>query len=197
MLGTNISEIITVFLAMVIWQVSPFISIQLLWINLITDSLPAIALGMEKVEDDIMLNKPKPKNEGLFANGYGVRIVLQGCMFSALALGAYFTGARITGTPEGGSTLAFMVLALSQTFHAFNMRSHHSLFKIGPFSNSKLNIVTLISLVLIAFVMFTPGVVTAFGMTYIPYYAYLIGLAFAITPLVIVEIFKALKLIKE
>lgn len=197
LLGTNISEIITVFLAMVIWQVSPFISIQLLWINLITDSLPAIALGMEKVEDDIMLNKPKPKNEGLFANGYGVRIVLQGCMFSALALGAYFTGARITGTPEGGSTLAFMVLALSQTFHAYNMRSHHSLFKIGPFSNSKLNIVTLISLALIAFVMFTPGVVTAFGMTYMPYYAYLIGLAFAITPLVIVEIFKALKLIKE
>lgn len=197
LLGTNISEIITVFLAMVIWQVSPFISIQLLWINLITDSLPAIALGMEKVEDDVMLNKPKPKDEGLFANGYGVRIVLQGCMFSALALGAYFTGASITGTPEGGSTLAFMVLALSQTFHAYNMRSHHSLFKIGFFSNAKLNVVTLISLVLIAFVMFTPGVVTAFGMTYMPYYAYLIGLAFAITPLVIVEIFKALKLIKE
>ncbi|MBO5783259.1 MAG: calcium-translocating P-type ATPase, PMCA-type, partial [Clostridia bacterium] len=86
LLGTNISEIIVVFLAMILWHQSPFLSIQLLWINLITDSLPAIALGMEPPEADVMRHRPKPKNESLFANGYGIQIVLQGCMFAALTL---------------------------------------------------------------------------------------------------------------
>ena len=198
LLGTNISEILVVFLAMVIWQASPFISIQLLWINLITDSLPAVALGMEPVEADVMERKPKPKNEGLFAHGYGVRILLQGVMFAALTLGAYFIGEAITGgSAAGGSTLAFLTLALSQTFHAYNMRSGHSLFKIGPFSNHKLNWVTLISLVLIAFVLFTPGVVTVFGMMYIPWYGYLIGVGFSLVPILLLEISKAIGLIRH
>ena len=198
LLGTNISEILVVFLAMVIWQASPFISIQLLWINLITDSLPAIALGMEAVEDDVMTHKPKPKDESLFAHGYGIRIFLQGCMFAALALGAYFIGEAITGgSAAGGSTLAFFTLALSQTFHAYNMRSEHSLFKIGPFTNRRLNWVTLISIVLIAFVLFTPGVVTAFGMMYLPWYGYLIGLGFSFVPIILLEISKAVGLVKH
>lgn len=197
LLGTNISEILVVFLAMVIWRASPFISIQLLWINLITDSLPAVALGMEAVEADVMERKPKPKNESLFAHGYGVRIILQGCMFAALALGAYFIGVYITKTVEGGSTMAFLTLALSQTFHAYNMRSERSIFKIGVFTNHKLNWVTLISLVLIAFVAFTPGVVTAFGMTYLPYYGYLIALGFGFVPILIMEISKAVGQIKH
>lgn len=198
LLGTNISEILIVFLAMVIWQVSPFISIQLLWINLITDSLPAVALGMEAVEKDVMMRKPRPKDESLFAHGYGIRIFLQGCMFAALTLGAYFIGEMITGgSPEGGSTLAFLTLSLSQIIHAYNMRSEHSLFKIGPFSNHKLNWVTLISIVLIAFVLFTPGVVSAFGMMYIPWYGYLIGIGLSLVPILVLECFKALGLIKH
>ena len=198
LLGTNISEILIVFLAMVIWQVSPFISIQLLWINLITDSLPAVALGMEAVEKDVMMRKPRPKDESLFAHGYGIRIFLQGCMFAALALGAYFIGEMITGgSLEGGSTLAFLTLSLSQIIHAYNMRSEHSLFKIGPFSNHKLNWVTLISIVLIAFVLFTPGVVSAFGMMYIPWYGYLIGIGLSLVPILVLECFKALGLIKH
>lgn len=198
LLGTNISEILIVFLAMVIWQVSPFISIQLLWINLITDSLPAVALGMEAVEKDVMMRKPRPKDEGLFAHGYGIRIFLQGCMFAALALGAYFIGEMITGgSSEGGSTLAFLTLSLSQIIHAYNMRSEHSLFKIGPFSNHKLNWVTLISIVLIAFVLFTPGVVSAFGMMYIPWYGYLIGVGLSLVPILVLECSKALGLIKH
>lgn len=192
LLGTNISEVLVVFLAMIIWQKAPFISIQLLWINLVTDSLPAVALGMERVEKDIMFNKPKPKDEGLFANGYGLKIVLQGCMFSALTLGAYFLGEYMTGTVAGGSTMAFIVLSLSQVFHAYNMRSDHSLFRIGMFSNSKMNWVTLISLVAVSFVLFTPGVVGIFGMTYLPYYCYLIGLGFALAPVVIMEIVKGI-----
>ena len=89
LLGTNISEVIVVFLAMCIWQISPFISIQLLWINLIGDSLPAIALGMEKLEPDVMDHKPRAKNESIFAHGYGIQIVLQGCMFAGLSLASY------------------------------------------------------------------------------------------------------------
>lgn len=198
LLGTNISEILVVFLAMVIWQISPFISIQLLWINLVTDSLPAIALGMEAVEKDVMNRKPKPKEESMFAHGYGVRITLQGCMFAALTLAAYFIGEALTGgSPAGGSTLAFLTLSLSQVIHAYNMRSEHSLFKIGPFSNHKLNWVTLISSALIAFILFTPGVVTAFGMTYLPYYGYFIGIGLSCVSVLVMEVSKALGLIKH
>ena len=73
LLGTNIGEVITVFAAMLLWHKSPLLSMQLLWINLVTDSLPAIALGMEAVEDDIMDQKPRPKKEGIFAHGLGVQ----------------------------------------------------------------------------------------------------------------------------
>ena len=198
LLGTNISEIIIVFLAMIVWHASPFVSIQLLWINLVTDSLAAIALGMEAVEDNVMHRKPRSKKESMFAHGYGVQIFLQGCMFAALTLGAYFIGEMITGgSPEGGSTLAFMTLTLIQIIHAYNMRSERSLFKIGPFSNHKLNWAALGAILLVAFVLFTPGVVTAFGMTYLPYYGYLIGIGFSLVPVVVLEISKAIGLIKK
>lgn len=131
LLGTNIGEVITVFVAMLLWHKSPLLSMQLLMINLVTDSLPAIALGMEPVESDIMDSKPKPKYEGLFAHGFGVRTVLQGVMFGILSLIAFYLGESMTGQLEGGQTLTFMVLALSRVVQAFNMRSEHSLFKIG------------------------------------------------------------------
>ncbi len=134
LLGTNIGEVITVFVAMLLWHKSPLMSMQLLWINLVTDSLPAIALGMEAVESDVMERKPKPKDESLFAHGYGVRIVLQGVMFGILSLVAFWLGERLTGLEAGGQTMAFTVLALSQIVQAYNMRSEHSLFRIGPFS---------------------------------------------------------------
>ena len=197
LLGTNIGEVLAVFFTMLIWRQSPFLSIQLLWINLITDSLPAIALGMENVEKDIMTHKPKPKNESLFAHGYGLRIILQGVMFGGLAIAGFVIGRSISGSIEGGRTLAFITLALSQILHAYNMRSEHSIFKIGIFSNKKLNIVTLISIVLICFVCFVPGVLTAFGMIYLPYYAYLIAIGLAIVPIIIMEISKAVGLIKH
>ena len=197
LLGTNIGEVLAVFFTMLIWRQSPFLSIQLLWINLITDSLPAIALGMENVEKDIMTHKPKPKNESLFAHGYGLRIILQGVMFGGLAIAAFVIGWNISGSVEGGRTLAFITLALSQILHAYNMRSEHSIFKIGILSNKKLNIVTLISIVLICFVCFVPGVLTAFGMIYLPYYAYLIAIGLAIVPIIVMEISKAVGLIKH
>lgn len=198
LLSTNISELIVVFLAMVIWKESPFISIQLLWINLVTDSLPAISLGVEKVDDDIMDYKPKPKNESLFSHGFGLRIVLQGLLFSIIVLGAFFIGKAITnGSTMGGSTLAFMVFSLIECFHAYNMRSNHSLFKIGFFSNKKLNISTFISILLICFVLFVPGVNEAFNMIYLPYYGYLIGIGLSFIPLIFMECSKAFGLIKH
>lgn len=163
LLGTNIGEIITVFLAMLMWHKSPLLSMQLLWINLVTDSLPAIALGMEPVEADVMSRAPKPKNEGLFAHGYGIRIILQGAMFGALALFAFWIGENATGQEAGGQTLAFMVLALSQIVQAFNMRSEHSLFKIGVLTNHRLNQAALLSVILVLTVVFTP-LSTAFGL---------------------------------
>lgn len=197
LLGTNIGEVILVFMAMLIWQVTPLLSMQLLWINLVTDSLPAIALGMEPVEKDVMTKKPKPKTEGLFAHGYGVQIVLQGFMFGILALVAFQIGRVYTDTLVGGQTLAFMVLALSQVVQAFNMRSEHSLFKIGPFTNKKLNLAVLGSVALVAFVMFVPGVKDAFGLVTLPWQMYLTGLGLILVPLIIMEISKALGFIRH
>ena len=196
LLGTNIGEVITVFVAMLLWHKTPLLSMQLLMINLVTDSLPAIALGMEAVESDIMDRKPKTKNEGLFAHGFGVRIVLQGVMFGLLSLIAFRVGELQTGCLEGGQTLAFMVLALSQVVQAFNMRSEHSLFKIGVFTNPTLNKAALASTALVALVLFTP-VRTIFGLVSLTGSQYLIGLGLALVPIVVMELSKAFGLVKH
>ncbi len=195
LLGTNIGEVIAVFLAMLFWQKSPLLSMQLLWINLVTDSLPAVALGMEAVEQDIMDRKPKPKNEGIFAHGLGIRVVFQGLMFALLALFAYRIGENMTGTTAGGQTMAFMVLAISQVAQAYNMRSDHSLFRIGPFGNRTLNGAVLISLLLMALVLFTP-VRIAFGLLALSPQLYLIGLGLALVPFPVMELSKLLHLIR-
>lgn len=196
LLGTNIGEVITVFVAMLLWHKSPLLSMQLLMINLVTDSLPAIALGMEPVESDIMDSKPKPKYEGLFAHGFGVRTVLQGVMFGILSLIAFYLGESMTGQLEGGQTLTFMVLALSQVVQAFNMRSEHSLFKIGVFTNHKLNWAALASTALVVLVMFTP-LSTLFGLIQLSGKLYLIGLGLILTPVLVMELSKAFGLVKH
>ncbi len=196
LLGTNIGEVITVFTAMLLWHKSPFLSMQLLWINLVTDSLPAIALGMEDVEADVMDKKPKPKDEGIFANGLGVRIVLQGIIFAVISLVGFYLGEKLGGSIEAGRTMAFIILAISQIFQAFNMRSDRSLFKIGPFGNRKLNLAALASLVLMAIVLFTP-VRIAFGIVLLPVKLYAIALGLILVPTVLMEISKAVGLIKH
>ncbi len=196
LLGTNIGEVITVFMSMLLWHKTPLLSMQLLWINLVTDSLPAIALGMEPVEADVMDRKPKPKNEGIFAHGLGIRVVLQGFMFALLTLIGFRIGENVTGTLEGGQTLAFMVLALSQVVQSFNMRSEHSLLKNGPFKNHKLNWAALTSTLLVSFVLFTP-LKSAFGLVSLPFKLYLLGLVLIFVPLVVMEISKAFGLLKH
>ena len=209
LLGTNIGEVITVFMAMILWRVTPLLSMQLLMINLVTDSLPAIALGMEAVESDVMKHKPKPKDEGIFAHGLGIRVVLQGFMFSTLTLigfvvgtglsiGQIFDGALANNEAAvaGGQTLAFMILALCQIVQAFNMRSEHSLFKIGLFTNRTLNLAALASTALVALVLFTP-VRIAFELVTLKWYLYLIGLGLSIVPFFVMEFCKLCGFIKH
>ena len=196
LLGTNIGEVVTVFVSMLLWHKSPLLSMQLLWINLVTDSLPAIALGMEAVEPDIMERNPKPKDEGLFAHGFGVRTVLQGVMFGLLSLIAFRLGERSTGLDAGGQTLAFLVLALSQVVQAFNMRSERSLFRIGPFTNSNLNLAATVSVFLVILVMFTP-LSGPFGLIRLPLSLYLKGLGLIFVPLLVMEFSKAFGLIRH
>ena len=196
LLGTNIGEVMSVFTAMLLWHKSPFLSMQLLWLNLVTDSLPAIALGMEPIEADIMDAAPKSKDEGLFAHGFGIQIILQGIMFGVLALIGFKTGENATGKLAGGQTLAFMVLALSQVIHSFNMRSSHSLFKNGIFTNTKLNGAALISILLVCVVLFTPLAIP-FGLITLPMDLYIKGLILVFIPVAVMEVAKALKLAKH
>jgi len=197
LLGTNIGEILTVFFAMVLWQKTPLISIQLLWINLVTDSLPAISLGMEEIKSDVMERKPKPRDESIFAHGLLWRVILQGIMFAALTLFGFRHGERVTGSIQGGRTMAFIVLAFTQVVHAFNMRSDYSLFKIGPFTNRKLNFAALVSAVLMILVCFVPPVTTVFGLTRLSYGLYLEALGLSLVPLVVLELAKVVGLFRQ
>ena len=125
-----------------------------------------------------------------------VRVVLQGAVFAALTLFGFWYGWQVTGVLEGGQTMAFMVLSLTQIVQAFNMRSEHSLFKIGVFTNHKLNWAALLSVVLVCLVLFTP-VGIAFGMVTLPAWLYLCGLGLILVPLVVMELAKAVGLVKK
>jgi len=197
LLGTNIGELLTVFLAMLIWKVTPLLSVQLLWINLVTDSFPAIALGMESVESNVMLRKPRPREESIFAGGFGLRIFLQGIMFALLTLLAFTIGSNAAGSIADGRTMAFVVLALSQILHAYNMRSNHSLFKIGFLSNKILCLASLFSAAMVALVVFVPSLANAFGLTRLSPELYTTALLISIIPIPVIEIAKFSGLIKR
>ncbi|MFA6689008.1 MAG: calcium-translocating P-type ATPase, PMCA-type [Sphaerochaetaceae bacterium] len=196
LVGTNISEVLVVFLSMLFWRRSPLLSMQLLWINLVTDSLPAIALGMEETEPDVMDHAPKRREESIFSHGFGIRIALQGVLFTILTLLSFRLGWKTSGQLEGGRTMAFWTLALCQVFHAFNMRSAHSLFKIGPFTNRKMNVSAIISIAMVLVVALVPPIASAFGLIMLAPSMYLIGTAFALAPILVMEISKALGVIK-
>ena len=158
LLSSNIGEIITIFTAILFSLPSPLLAVQLLWVNLVTDSLPAISLGVEAAPKDIMKKKPIPQNKGMFSDGLIFKILIEGIMIGFLSLLAFIIGikfydSRTLGaslstlstleiasmvTPNVGRTMAFAVLSLSQLFHSFNMRSEHSISKIGLFTNMKM-----------------------------------------------------------
>lgn len=121
---------------------TPLLAIQLLWVNLVTDSFPALALGVDPIQRDVMEAPPHKRDESIFSGGMGFSLAVEGCLVGALALLAYTLGRVFfdvdPANPTVGRTMAFCVLSLSQLVHSFNMRSEHSVLKLGLFSNRKL-----------------------------------------------------------
>lgn len=185
LLSCNIGEIITIFTAIIFGLPSPLLPIQLLWVNLITDSLPAIALGVEPVTDSIMRQPPTKKNSGIFSKGLTIRIALEGSLIGILSLTAY-----ILGGSTYGQTYAFAVLSLSQLFHAFNVRSEYSLRRIGLFSNPRLVGAFVLGAALQAAVLASAPAAAVFGVVCPPLSGWLTILALSAVPILIIELQK-------
>lgn len=202
LLSSNIGEVLTIFLASLIAALNftkypfglPLAAVHLLWINLITDTLPAFALGMEKAEADVMKQKPRPKDESFFAHGLGLRIILQGIIIGLITLFAYAVGLfKNRGNPDSqiiGQTMAFLTLALIQLFHAFNVKSEKSVFNRQVLNNPYLWLSFFGGLVLQFLIIYLPPLANLFGVTPLGIDLVLIsfGLAFLIIP--IIEIVK-------
>ena len=211
LLSCNLGEVITVFFAMILWKGTPLVAMQLLWINLVTDGLPALALGVEKPEYDIMSRKPRRKEAGIFSDGMGIATILQGIMIGGLTLFAFAIGWFVLGETiyhdtyiggvlnesglahELGQTMAFGVLAMSQLFHAFNLRSSHSIFKVGIHTNKHMVMAFFASLALLLGVLLIPPVRGVFSLIALPGKGWLIIFACALVPVVVVEIYKLVR----
>lgn len=181
LLSCNIGEIITIFAAILCHMPSPLAAVQLLWVNLVTDSLPAIALGVEDPEEGIMKRPPVSPKKGIFSDGLVAQIILEGTMIGMLAMTAYLIG---------GSSYAFAVLSLSQLFHAFNMRSRRSLFKIGFFSNIKMVVAFLVCSFLQAAVLTIPALAKIFQVVPLGLTGWGIVLGLSFMPIVLCELQK-------
>jgi Ca2+-transporting ATPase len=184
LLSSNIGEIITIFVAILFGLPAPLLAVQLLWVNLVTDSLPAISLGVEPAPDDIMLKKPISPKKGMFADGLIFKIIFEGAMIGSLALIAYILGGR---------TMAFAVLSLSQLFHAFNMRSEHSIFKIGWFSNKKMVLSFLVCALLQVAVISIDALTKVFKVTPLTPIQWGIVFLLSIVPIIVVELQKRVR----
>ncbi len=137
LIATNIGEIVTIFIGLVLGLKSPLLAIQLLWINLVTDSLPAIALGLEKPEKDIMNRRPVNSKKGIFADGLWNKIIVEGVMIGVLTLVAFGIGNKYFGL-EVGRTMAFLAIGFLELVHSFNIKSEKSIFESGFFENKYL-----------------------------------------------------------
>lgn len=134
LIATNVGEIITIFFGLLLGFDSPLLAIHLLWINLVTDSLPAIALGMEPIDKYAMYKKPKNPKKGIFSDGLWFDIIFEGTMIGFLTLFAFYIGTKNFGI-DIGRTMAFICLSMLELVHSFNTRSDNSIFSIGLFSN--------------------------------------------------------------
>ena len=195
LLASNLSEVLSIFFATLI-GFTIFQPVQLLWINLITDCFPALALGMEKPEADIMNRKPRDSKEGIFAGGLGLAVFYQGALVTIITLISYFVGHWFeTGNFEitdsvDGTTMAFLTLAMCEVFHSFNMRSlHGSIFKMKG-QNKWLWGAGLLSLILTSVVVLVAPIAEIFGMVAISWQEYLIAMALGFAIIPIVEICK-------
>ncbi len=194
LLSSNLSEVISVFTA-TICGFTILRAPHLLFINLVTDSVPALALGTEKAEPDIMERKPRKSNEGIFAGGMGFNIAYQGIMISLITLAAYFIGHfmesgrwEIAQSPDG-MTMAFLAMSMAEIFHSYNLRSHGSIFKLKT-HNMILWGSMVLSLILTSALIFIPALSGLFGFSHISFAEYAVALALAISTIPIVEIVK-------
>jgi P-type Ca2+ transporter type 2C len=189
LLSANLGEVLTLFIATLIgWKI--LFPIHILWINLVTDTLPALALGLEKAEKDIMKQKPRKASESVFANGIGVGILYQGALEAALTLFAYYYG-HTHYSEAVAVTMAFATLGLIQLTHVFNVRSTtKSLFTIGVFSNKYLNGAVLLSAVLVLIVIFVPFMNDLFDVVPLNGEQWLVVVLSAFSIIPIVEIVK-------
>ena len=198
LLGSNMSEVLSVFIATLLGFVI-LEPVHLLWINLITDCFPALALGMEKGEPDLMQRPPRKASDGIFSNGLGFDVAYQGAMVTVLVLAAYFIGHfmesgvwEITQSADG-MTMAFLTMSMAEIFHSFNMRSQRgSVFKLHS-HNKVLWGAMLLSLVLTTAVIYLPGISDAFGFTHIDPVEYAVALILAVLVIPIVECVKAVQ----
>lgn len=195
LLSSNIGEILTIFVAMLLGWAAPLLPIQLLWVNLVTDSLPAIALGMEPAEENIMERPPRKNTGSLFGDGLGGRILLEGVMIGVLALLAFGIGHVYFDQEDGyavGRTMAFAVLSLSQLVHAFNMRGEGSLGKLPFCSNKFLLMAFVVGVVLQCVVIMMPPLAGIFQVVPLNGEQWLLTAALALAPLPLVELEKAI-----
>ncbi len=203
LLASNLSEVLTIFFA-TLFGFSIFKPVHLLWINLITDCLPALSLGMEKAEGDIMKRKPRDSKEGIFAGGLGINVVYQGILVTVITLVSYFIGANVlaemhhaeaiaagTYTANGlGTSMAFLTLSMAEIFHSFNMRSlGKSIFKMKK-QNIWLWGAAAISLLLTTLVIEIPFLADAFELAHLDLMEYGIAIALALCVIPVVEIVK-------
>ena len=201
LLSSNIGEVLTIFVASLLNVLGfglglPLGPMHLLWINLITDSLPAFGIGMEEAEDEIMLEKPRHKKEGLFANGYALKIVIEGIIIGTVTLLAYIIGEQTDHVT--GQTMAFLTLSSTQLFHAYNVKSNYSVFNPKSYKNSFMNFAFILGFVLQLCVVYIPFINTeVFNFTPIPPHLLAITIGLSLVMVVIMEIVKLVNRIRN
>lgn len=187
LLSSNIGEILTVFSGIVFGWSMPLTAIQLLWVNLVTDSLPAIALGLDPCGDEIMQKPPRPPKKSMFADGLWAAIMMEGLMVGALALLAFSIGANVFGSDITGRTMSFAVLSLCQLVHAFNMRSERSVLGKELFKNPYLLISLAVGSVMEIAVITVPALAAVFEVSPLGGIQWAAVAALSVMPLLIVE----------
>lgn len=190
LLSANIAEVLCLFVVSVFMGKDFLSPVMILWVNLVTDSLPALALGVEAAERDVMSQKPRKAGGSLFAGKTGIDIGLQGSMQTVLVLASYLIGVNVYGNEQIGITMAFVSLAVIQLFHAYNMRSQtHSIFNKRLFANRLMNLSFVVGAVLMVLVMTIPAVRNLFGTVSLTgmQWFWSVVCAFGIIPLVEIE----------
>ena len=195
LIATNIGEIVTIFIGLLLGMKSPLLAIQLLWVNLVTDSLPAIALGLEPAEKDIMKRNPRNPRKSIFSDGLSGRIITEGLMIGMLTIIAFSIGNKYYGL-EIGRTMAFISLGMLELLHCLNIKSEKSIFKCGLFENKYLIGAIVLGTILQIGIVFIPSIAEIFKLTQLNLTQWGITILISIMPIIIMEIQKKVDEIK-